>query len=297
MKNAYIFPGQGSQHPGMGQLLFDQFDQAKALFRRADEILGYSISDVMFHGTEEQLKQTKYTQLAMFLHGYIAYECLHQAAPDMTAGHSLGEYTALTAAGCLRFEDALQLVEKRANAMQKACEKTESGMAVILKFDDKIIEEVCASITEEVVVPANYNSQQQLVISGSVKGLELAVEKLKEAGAKRIMMLNVGGAFHSPLMQTAQDELAEAIEKCVFNTPTCPVYQNVNASAVTDPNVIRQNLVAQLTAPVRWTQTVLNMVQDGADHFVEFGPAPTLGNLVKRIVPEMEPECLGTDNE
>lgn len=297
MKNAYIFPGQGSQHPGMGQLLFDQFDQAKALFRRADEILGYSISDVMFHGTEEQLKQTKYTQLAMFLHGYIAYECLHQAAPDMTAGHSLGEYTALTAAGCLRFEDALQLVEKRANAMQKACEKTESGMAVILKFDDKIIEEVCASITEEVVVPANYNSQQQLVISGSVKGLELAVEKLKEAGAKRIMMLNVGGAFHSPLMQTAQDELAEAIEKCVFNAPTCPVYQNVNASAVTDPDQIRRNLVAQLTAPVRWTQTVLNMVNDGADHFVEFGPAPTLGNLVKRIVPEMEAECLGTDNE
>lgn len=281
----------------MGQLLFDQFDQAKALFRRADEILGYSISDVMFHGTEEQLKQTKYTQLAMFLHGYIAYECLHQVAPDMTAGHSLGEYTALTAAGCLRFEDALQLVEKRANAMQKACEKTESGMAVILKFDDKIIEEVCASITEEVVVPANYNSQQQLVISGSVKGLELAVEKLKEAGAKRIMMLNVGGAFHSPLMQTAQDELAEAIEKCVFNTPICPVYQNVNASAVTDPALIRQNLVAQLTAPVRWTQTVLNMVQDGADHFVEFGPAPTLGNLVKRIVPEMEPECLGADHE
>lgn len=297
MKNAYIFPGQGSQHPGMGQLLFDQFDQAKALFRRADEILGYSISDVMFHGTEEQLKQTKYTQLAMFLHGYIAYECLHQAAPDMTAGHSLGEYTALTAAGCLRFEDALQLVEKRANAMQKACEKTESGMAVILKFDDKIIEEVCASITEEVVVPANYNSQQQLVISGSVKGLELAVEKLKEAGAKRIMMLNVGGAFHSPLMQTAQDELAEAIEKCVFNAPTCLVYQNVNASAVTDPDQIRRNLVAQLTAPVRWTQTVLNMVNDGADHFVEFGPAPTLGNLVKRIVPEMEAECLGTDNE
>ena len=297
MKNAYIFPGQGSQHPGMGQLLFDQFDQAKALFRRADEILGYSISDVMFHGTEEQLKQTKYTQLAMFLHGYIAYECLHQAAPDMTAGHSLGEYTALTAAGCLRFEDALQLVEKRANAMQKACEKTESGMAVILKFDDKIIEEVCASITEEVVVPANYNSQQQLVISGSVKGLELAVEKLKEAGAKRIMMLNVGGAFHSPLMQTAQDELAEAIEKCVFNAPTCPVYQNVNASAVTNPDQIRRNLVAQLTAPVRWTQTVLNMVNDGADHFVEFGPAPTLGNLVKRIVPEMEAECLGTDNE
>ena len=297
MKNAYVFPGQGSQHPGMGQQLFDQYDKAKELFRQADEVLGYSISDIMFHGTEEQLKQTKYTQLAMFLHGYIAYECLHQEVPGMTAGHSLGEYTALTAAGCLRFEDALRLVEKRANAMQKACELEPSGMAVVLKFDDKIIEEVCASITDEVVVPANYNSQQQLVISGSLKGLEIAVEKLKEAGAKRIMMLNVGGAFHSPLMQTAQDELAEAIEKCTFSNPICPVYQNVNASATTDPDQIRRNLVAQLTSPVRWTQTVLNMVRDGADIFVEFGPAPTLGNLVKRIVPEVATECLGTDNE
>ena len=281
----------------MGQQLFDQYDKAKELFRQADEVLGYSISDIMFHGTEEQLKQTKYTQLAMFLHGYIAYECLHQEVPGMTAGHSLGEYTALTAAGCLRFEDALRLVEKRANAMQKACELEPSGMAVVLKFDDKIIEEVCASITDEVVVPANYNSQQQLVISGSLKGLEIAVEKLKEAGAKRIMMLNVGGAFHSPLMQTAQDELAEAIEKCTFSNPICPVYQNVNASATTDPDQIRRNLVAQLTSPVRWTQTVLNMVRDGADIFVEFGPAPTLGNLVKRIVPEVATECLGTDNE
>ena len=295
--NAYIFPGQGSQHPGMGQQLFDQFDQAKTLFRRADEILGYSISDIMFHGTEEQLKQTKYTQLAMFLHGYIAFECLHQEAPDMTAGHSLGEYTALTAAGCLRFEDALQLVEKRANAMQKACELEPSSMAVVLKFEDKIIEEVCASITDEVVVPANYNSPQQLVISGSLKGLELAVEKLKEAGAKRIMMLNVGGAFHSPLMQTAQDELAEAIETCTFGNPICPVYQNVNASATSDPDQIRRNLVSQLTSPVRWTETVRNMVRDGADKFVEFGPAPTLQNLVKRIEPEVATECLGGDAE
>lgn len=297
MKNAYIFPGQGSQHPGMGQQLFDQYDKAKELFRQADEILGYAISDVMFHGTEEQLKQTKYTQLAMFLHGYVAYECLREAEPDMTAGHSLGEYTALTAAGCLRFEDALRLVEKRANAMQKACELEPSGMAVVLKFEDKIIEEVCASITDEVVVPANYNSQQQLVISGSLKGLELATDKLKEAGAKRIMMLNVGGAFHSPLMQTAQDELAEAIEKCTFSHPICPVYQNVNASATTEPDMIRRNLVAQLTSPVRWTQMVLNMVQDGAGLFVEFGPAPTLGNLVKRIVPGIEPQCLGADKE
>ena len=209
--NAFIFPGQGSQHPGMGLGLCERHVLAKELFRSADEILGYPISEIMFHGTEEQLKQTKHTQLAMFLHGYIAYKCLNISMPDMVAGHSLGEYTALTAAGCLQFEDALRLVEIRANAMQKACELEPSGMAVVLKFDEKTIEEVCASVTEEVVVPANYNSQQQLVISGSLKGLEIAIERLKEAGAKRIMMLNVGGAFHSPLMQTAQDELAEAI--------------------------------------------------------------------------------------
>ncbi len=294
---AYIFPGQGSQHPGMGQKMYDQHVLAKELFRYADKILGYNISDIMFHGTDEQLKQTKYTQLAMFLHGYVAYKCLNMKAPDMVAGHSLGEYTALAAAGCLRFEDALQLVEKRANAMQKACEKVPSGMAVILKFDDKTIEEVCASITEEVVVPANYNSQQQLVISGSEKGIDMAIEKLQAAGAKRIMKLNVSGAFHSPLMQSAQDELAEAIGKCTFNTPICPVYQNVTAKATSDPDLIRQNLVAQLTSPVRWTQSVLNMVQDGADKFVEFGPGPTLGNLVKRIVPETTTECLGADAE
>lgn len=295
--NAYIFPGQGSQHSGMGRQLFEQFSKAQELFRRADEVLGYSISDIMFNGTDEQLKQTKFTQLAMFLHGYIAFECLHEAAPDMTAGHSLGEYTALAAAGCLRFEDALQLVEKRANAMQKACEAKASGMAVVLKFDNQIIEEVCASITDEVVVPANYNSPQQLVISGSIKGLELAAEKLKAAGAKRVMMLKVGGAFHSPLMQSAQDELAEAIGKSVFANPLCPVYQNVNADPTTDPEIIRQNLISQLTSPVLWTQTVLNMVRDGADRFTEFGPGPTLQNLVKRIVPEVETECLGSDSD
>ena len=295
--NAYIFPGQGSQHSGMGRQLFEQFSKAQELFRRADEVLGYSISDIMFNGTDEQLKQTKFTQLAMFLHGYIAFECLHEAAPDMTAGHSLGEYTALAAAGCLRFEDALQLVEKRANAMQKACEAEASGMAVVLKFDNQIIEEVCASITDEVVVPANYNSPQQLVISGSIKGLELAAEKLKAAGAKRVMMLKVGGAFHSPLMQSAQDELAEAIGKSVFANPLCPVYQNVNADPTTDPEIIRQNLISQLTSPVLWTQTVLNMVRDGADRFTEFGPGPTLQNLVKRIVPEVETECLGSDSD
>ena len=295
--NAYIFPGQGSQHPGMGLQLSEQFPLAQQLFRYADEILGYSISDIMFHGTEEQLKQTKYTQLAMFLHGYIAYKCLNVKDPDMTAGHSLGEYTALAAAKCLSFEDALQLVEKRANAMQKACEKVPSGMAVILKFDDKTIEEVCASVTEEVVVPANYNSQQQLVISGSEKGIDIAIERLKEAGAKRIMKLNVGGAFHSPLMQGAQDELAEAIHNCAFHDPICPVYQNVTAEPSTNSDTIRKNLVAQLTAPVRWTQTVLNMVRDGATCFTEFGPGPTLGNLVKRIVPDTPTECLGADGE
>lgn len=293
--NAYIFPGQGSQHPGMGLQMYKDFPQAKELFRRADEVLGYSMSEIMFHGTEEQLKQTQYTQLAMFLHGYISYQCFKKAIPDMTAGHSLGEYTALAAAGCLAFEDALQLVEKRANAMQKACETEPSGMAVVLKFDSAIIEEVCASITDEVVVPANYNSQQQLVISGSIKGLELATEKLKEAGAKRIMMLKVGGAFHSPLMQSAQDELADAIQKSPFAAPVYPVYQNVTAFPTTDPELIRKNLVSQLTSPVLWTQTVLNMVRDGADAFTEFGPGPTLVNLVKRIVPEVGTECLGAD--
>lgn len=295
--NAYIFPGQGSQHSGMGQQLFDQHALAKEYFRSADKILGYSISDIMFHGTDEELKQTKYTQLAMFLHGYIACKCLSNETPNMAAGHSLGEYTALASMGCLSFEDALRLVEIRANAMQKACEQVPSGMAVVLKFDLKTIEEVCASITEEVVVPANYNSLQQLVISGSEKGIDLAISRLKEAGASRIAKLNVSGAFHSPLMQSAQDELAEAIEKCSFNTPLCPIYQNVNASPTTDPHTIRKNLISQLTSPVRWTQTVLNMVQDGAVSFTEFGPGPTLGNLIKRIVPGMTTNCFGSDTE
>lgn len=279
----------------MGLHLLEQFPQARELFQCADEILCYSISDMMFHGTEEELKQTRNTQLAMFLHGYISYVCLHQDVPDMTAGHSLGEYTALVAAGCLSFENALKLVETRANAMQKCCEQQASGMAAVLKFDDQITEEICASVTDEVVVPANYNSPQQLVISGSLKGLETAIERLKEAGARRIMMLNVGGAFHSPLMKKAQDELSDAILNCPFLKPICPVYQNVTAKPTTDPEIIRTNLVSQLTSPVRWTDTVRNMVRDGASRMVEFGPSPTLQNLVKRIAPEIETACMGTE--
>lgn len=280
---AYVFPGQGAQFSGMGKDLYDQYPLAQQLFAEADRVLGFSISEVMFHGTEEDLKQTKVTQPAVFLHSYIAYRCLAEGVPDMVAGHSLGEFTALAVNGCLSFEDALLLVSKRAMAMQKACEKQESGMAVVLKFEDDITERVCAGITDEVVVPANYNSPQQLVISGSKAGLEKAMEQLREAGAKRMMLLNVGGAFHSPLMKPAQDELAVAIGQCPFNTPTCPIYQNATAAPALDPEVIRQNLLAQLTSPVRWTQSVRQMIEDGATDFVEFGPGSTLQGLIKRI--------------
>lgn len=282
---SYLFPGQGAQFSGMGKDLFDQYPLAQELFAQADELLGFSISDIMFNGTDEELKQTKVTQPAVFLHSYIAFRCLAESQPDMVAGHSLGEFTALAANGALRFEDALTLVSKRAHAMQRACEMNPSGMAVILKFEEKVIEEVCASITEEVVVPANYNSQQQLVISGSLKGLELAMDKLREAGARKMMLLNVGGAFHSPLMQPAQDELAEAIRQCEIRQPFCPIYQNTTAQPSSDPAIIKENLLKQLTSPVRWTQSVLNMAADGATEFTEFGPGDTLKNLVKRILP------------
>lgn len=288
----FVFPGQGSQRAGMGKVLFDNHEEAKGLFSKADDILGFSISKIMFEGDEEQLKQTKYTQLAMFMHGFVSYRCLASSLPDMVAGHSLGEYTALAAAGALSFEDALLLVEKRASAMQKACERQESGMAAVLKFDKDMIKEICSAIKDEVVVPANYNSPQQTVISGSLKGLETAYERLREAGASRIMPLNVSGAFHSPLMQPAQDELAEAINNCNFSTPICPVYQNVTAEPTTDPETIRANLVLQLTSPVRWTETVENMVRDGADSFVEYGPS-VLKSLIKRIVPDVATENSG----
>lgn len=283
MKSASVFPGQGVQYTGMGKKLFDTFPLAKQLFADADSILNFSLSDIMFRGSEEELRQTRVTQPAVFLHSYIAYRCLHEGLPDMVAGHSLGEYTALAVNGCLEFADALKLVAKRAAAMQHACEKQASGMVAVLKFDDKKTEEICDSITEEVVLPANYNSPLQLVISGSEKGLALAVQKLNEAGAGHLLRLNVGGAFHSPLMQPAQDELEEVILKCTFHKPACPIYQNVTGKSSIDTTIIRQNLLTQLTRPVLWTDTIRNMVQDGARQFVEFGPGTTLSGLIKRI--------------
>lgn len=280
---AYVFPGQGAQFSGMGRELFEQYELARGLFAQADEILGFKLSEVMFHGTDEELKQTKVTQPAVFLHSYIAYRCLAKERPQMVAGHSLGEFTALAANGVLDFEDALRLVNKRAHAMQRACEQCESGMAVVLKFDDAVTERICASITDEVVVPANYNGPQQLAISGSLAGLERAIKQLQEAGARRVMMLNVGGAFHSPLMQPAQDELAEAIRECVFHEPVCPIYQNVTGAAAVEPETIRRNLLAQLTSPVKWTQSVRQMIADGATVFTEYGPGSTLQGIIKRI--------------
>ncbi len=283
---AFVFPGQGAQFSGMGKDLYENYPIAKELFAQADERLGFPISNIMFEGTEEELKQTKVTQPAVFLHSYIAFRCLAEGQPDMMAGHSLGEFTALAANGSLRFEDALILVSKRAQAMQRACELNPSSMAVVLKFDQSVIEQVCDSITEEVVVAANYNSPVQLVISGSMRGLELAMEKLREAGARKMMLLKVGGAFHSPLMQPAQEELAAAIEQCAIQTPTCPIYQNATATASSDPKIIKENLLKQLTSPVRWTQSVLNMAQDGATEFVEFGPGEVLKGLIKQILPK-----------
>ncbi len=285
---AYIFPGQGSQTEGMGKELYESSEQARNLFERANDILGWRITDVMFNGSKEDLTQTKVTQPAVFLESYIrAAIAGDDFRPDAVAGHSLGEFTALAAAGALSFEDALQLVSKRAFAMQKACELVDSTMAAVLGMEDAQVEEICAGITEEVVVAANYNSPGQLVISGSRKGIELATQKLSAAGAKRVVVLAVGGAFHSPLMQPAQDELATAINAAGFGQPVCPVYQNVHAMPVTDPEEIRKNLVAQLTAPVRWTQTVENMISNGITEFVEVGASAVLRGLVRKINKEV----------
>lgn len=285
-KHAYIFPGQGSQFSGMGKALYESNAKAKALFEQANDILGFNISEIMFTGTDAELKQTNVTQPAVFLHSVIAYSTLESAKPDMVAGHSLGEFSALVANGVLSFEDALKLVSIRAQAMQKACELTPSTMAAVLALDDAKVEEICAEVqneTKEVVVAANYNCPGQLVISGSIRGVDVACEKLKAAGAKRALVLPVGGAFHSPLMAPAREELAAAIEATTFNTPACPVYQNVVASAVMDAALIRQNLISQLTGAVRWTQSVQAMVADGATHFTEAGPGKVLQGLVAKI--------------
>ena len=290
MKEAHVFPGQGAQFSGMGKDLYEQFPLAQQLFAQADAVLGFPLSEIMFTGSDEELKQTKVTQPAVFLHAYVAHRCLADREPDMVAGHSLGELTALVVNGCLSFEDGLVLVSHRAHAMQRACEAQASGMVAVLKFDNQVTEQVCAEITDEVVVPANYNSPQQLVISGSLRGLELAQERLREAGARRLLPLNVGGAFHSPLMQPAQEELAEAIEQCCFRQPSCPIYQNATAQPSSDPDTIKRNLLVQLTSPVRWAQSVQQMIADGATRFVEFGPGNALQRLVKRIDPNVEIE-------
>jgi [acyl-carrier-protein] S-malonyltransferase len=286
---AYVFPGQGSQFVGMGKDLYDNNPLAKEMFEKANDILGFRITDEMFSGTDEGLKQTKVTQPAIFLHSVILAATIGEAfQPNMVAGHSLGEFSALVANKTLSFEDALVLVSKRALAMQKACEIQASTMAAILGLDDKVVEEICASITEEVVVAANYNCPGQLVISGSIEGVNIACEKMKAAGAKRALVLPVGGAFHSPLMLPAQKELEAAIEATHFNEPICPVYQNVAASAVSTAAEIKKNLVLQLTAPVKWTQTIEHMLADGATHFYEVGPGKVLQGLVKKVNKEVE---------
>ncbi len=284
---AYVFPGQGSQFSGMGKELYENNARARAMFDKANEILGFEITKVMFEGTDEELKQTNVTQPAIFLHSVILASTVEDFNPDMVAGHSLGEFSALVAANALSFEDALRLVAKRADAMQRACELNPSTMAAVLGLDDAKIEEICASVESEVVVAANFNCPGQVVISGSHEGVRLAGEKLKEAGAKRVLPLAVGGAFHSPLMEPAREELSSAIQHTPFSIPRCPIYQNVNAQAATDIEIIKANLIAQLTAPVRWTQSVRAMVADGATEFVECGPGKVLQGLVKKIAPEV----------
>lgn len=285
---AFVSPGQGAQFVGMGKDLYENNPVAKEMFDKANEILGFNITDLMFNGTDEDLRQTKVTQPAIFLHSVILAKTMgDDFNPDMVAGHSLGEFSALVAAGALSFEDGLRLVSARAQAMQKACEKTPSTMAAVLALPDAKVEELCASVTEGVVVPANYNCPGQIVISGSIEGVDAACAKMLEAGAKRALKLKVGGAFHSPLMEPARAELADAIAHTDFHAPKCPVYQNVNAEPQTDPETIKKNLIAQLTAPVRWTQTVQNMIAAGADTFVEVGPGAVLQGLVKKISSEV----------
>jgi [acyl-carrier-protein] S-malonyltransferase len=286
MKHAYVFPGQGSQFSGMGKTIYENSAFAKKLFEQANDILDFRISDIMFTGTEEDLRQTKVTQPAIFLHSVIAFKGVENNKPDMVAGHSLGELSALVACGVLSFEDGLQLVAARAQAMQKACEAEPSSMAAVLGLEDEKVEEICLAIrqeTGEIVVPANYNCPGQLVISGSVKGVELACERLKAAGAKRALILPVGGAFHSPLMASAQGELRNAIEKTTFYTPHCAVYQNVVAKAIVEKDEIKKNLIDQLTGAVRWSQSVTAMISDGASHFTEIGPGKVLQGLIQKI--------------
>ncbi len=286
---AYVFPGQGSQFKGMGKELYESSAQAKEIFEKGNAVLGFRLTDIMFDGTDEDLKQTKVTQPAIFLHSVVlAFLQGENFKPDMVAGHSLGEFSALTAAGAISFEDGLKLVFQRAMAMQKACEATPSTMAAVLALDDAKVEEICASIKDDIVVPANYNCPGQLVISGTITGVTKACELLKAAGAKRALILPVGGAFHSPLMEPARVELSKAIESTTFNKPVCPVYQNVNASPETESEAIKRNLIAQLTAPVRWTQTIQRMTADGATQYYEVGPGKVLQGLVKKISPAVE---------
>ena len=283
MARAYVFPGQGSQFPGMGKDLYENVAKARDYFAQADELLGFKITEIMFNGTQEELTATRVTQPAVFLHSVILALCADVPAPDMVAGHSLGEFSALTVSGVLGFEDALRLVSARAQAMQKCCERVPGTMAAVLGLEDEVVEKACGSV-EGVVKAANYNSKGQVVISGEIEAVAKAGELLKEAGARRVLPLPVSGAFHSPLMAPARDELAQAISQIPFHAPSCPVYQNVSAKAETDPEVIKKNLLEQLTAPVRWTQSVLAMVADGADHFTEFGPGNVLQGLIRKTV-------------
>lgn len=286
MKHAYVFPGQGAQFPGMAKDLFDQSEKVRKLFGRANEIVGFDLTKTMFEGSEDELKQTKVTQPAIFLHSVAKALTLENFQPDMVAGHSLGEFSALVASGAMSFDDGMSLVLKRALAMQRACEINPSTMAAVLGLDDARVEEICAEITDEVVVAANYNCPGQLVISGSVKGIEIACEKMKAAGAKRALVLPVGGAFHSPLMEPARKDLEKAIVETEIKKPVCPIYQNFTAQPSQDVEIIKKNLALQLTGPVRWTQSVLKMAEDGATHYTELGPGKVLQGLIQKIVKE-----------